>query len=70
MIMLIFSLDGDTFTKFAGNPVIPKPEEWHDFRDPKVNIMTYYIIITISLIIDVINVNSVIMIIELILIVI
>ena len=68
--MLIFSLDGETFTKFAGNPVIPKPEEWHDFRDPKVNIMmTYYIIITISLIIDVINVNSVIIILESILIV-
>ena len=33
---MIFSLDGESFTKFSGNPVIPKPEEWKDFRDPKV----------------------------------
>ena len=31
-----FSLDGETFTKFEDNPVIPKPEEWKDFRDPRV----------------------------------
>ena len=31
-----FSLDGETFTKFEDNPVIPKPEQWKDFRDPRV----------------------------------
>jgi len=31
-----YSLDGETFAKFPGNPVIEKPQEWHDFRDPKV----------------------------------
>ena len=31
-----FSLDGETFTKFEDNLVIPKPEEWKDFRDPRV----------------------------------
>ena len=30
------SLDGETFTKFEDNPVILKPEEWKDFRDPRV----------------------------------
>jgi len=33
---IAYSLDGETFTKFEDNPVIPKPEEWKDFRDPRV----------------------------------
>ena len=41
VITMMFSLDGESFTKFSGNPVIPKPEEWKDFRDPKVKIVFF-----------------------------
>ena len=41
LITMMFSLDGESFTKFSGNPVIPKPEEWKDFRDPKVCLITF-----------------------------
>jgi fructan beta-fructosidase len=34
---LAYSTDkGHTWTKYAGNPVIPHPGHLHDFRDPKV----------------------------------
>ena len=38
----MFSLDGESFTKFSGNPVIPKPEQWKDFRDPKVRVINIW----------------------------